>query len=201
MTPVFPRAYRGSRVWCVTSAARVRTSSPNAKRGCVVGFRTVGDPRARVAGTSAARSTRFSGSPGAASGPRRAVLLHEPVLDEQLLEPLDPYRVVAQPIVVGKRLARAATHVDVPHARRAHRERQRERLGFPRRVKEHPFRFGDDPTVPVLAAEIGVRCVGHCALPAARGNPVPIIESRVTSAASASSRKPSVPAGRRGSTR
>ena len=42
---------------------------------------------------------------------------------------------------------------------------------------------------------------GHVAAPAAAGNPVPIMESRVTSPASAASSMPPVPSGRIGSTR
>src|SRR5262249_44616346 len=51
----------------------------------------------------------------------------------------------------------------------------------------------------VHAAHV-VHAVHRAASPGARGSPVPIIESRVTSSASRSSLRPSVPAGRIGST-
>ncbi len=60
-------------------------------------------------------------------------------------------------------------------------------------------RLGLDLAEPVHAAHV-VDAV-HDGAPGVFGNPVPIIESRVTSSASCSSLQPSVPAGRIGSTR
>ena len=60
------------------------------------------------------------------------------------------------------------------------------------------FWLGHDTAVAGFAAEVGKGRVGAHGW---RGRPVPIIESRVTSAASASSPSASVPAGRIGSTR
>ena len=62
-----------------------------------------------------------------------------------------------------------------------------------------PSGSGSDPLGIRPAAEVGVAEVAHRA--GSSGSPVPIIESRVTSSASCSSLKPSVPAGRIGSTR
>ena len=69
---------------------------------------------------------------------------------------------------------------------------------LPSGVEDRLVRLRRDRAEALRAAEI-VRAV-H-AVPGESGSPVPIMESRVTSAASSSSLQPSVPAGRIGTTR
>ena len=122
---------------------------------------------------------------------------------EQLPERREPDLVVAALGVVGQRLARGAAHVDVPCAERAGGERQRQRARLPRGMEQLALRLGHDPAVAGLAAEVGVGDVAHdCApRPGSSARPVPIIESRVTSAARSSSDRSSLPGGRCGITR
>src|SRR3954462_4426250 len=66
-------------------------------------------------------------------------------------------------------------------------------------MKHRLVRLGLDLAEPVHAAHV-VHAV-HDGAPGVFGNPVPIMESRVTSSASCSSLQPPVPAGRIGTTR
>ena len=95
-------------------------------------------------------------------------------------------------------LPRVAALVDVPETHRAGTKRQAERALFPVGVEDRLVLFRRDRAEPHLPAEI-MRAV-HAAA-GSSASPVPIIESRVTSSASFSSLKPSVPAGRCGTTR
>ena len=88
--------------------------------------------------------------------------------------------------------------VDRPGAEGAAGERQPERALFPFGMEIGLVLFRRDRAETMLAAKI-LRAV-HCPSPTSLGSPVPIIESRVTRSASASSSKPSVPSGRSGMT-
>ena len=127
--------------------------------------------------------------------------LQQTTFEQQLLQRVDPDLVVAQLRIVGQRLARGPAHVDIPGTGGAHGQRQRQRARFPAGVEEFTHGLGHDAAVPGLTAEIGVAQVGHGAAPGERARPVPIIESRVTSAASCSSFRCPLPTGRCGMTR
>ena len=77
-------------------------------------------------------------------------------------------------------------------ARRAHGEHEREHAALPAGVERRLVGLGHDRPEAVHAAHV-VRAV--------HSTPVPIIASRVTSPASSSSLKPSLPGGRIGTTR
>ncbi len=126
--------------------------------------------------------------------------------EDELLQAFQPDFVIARREIVDgmERLVGVPRHVDVPFAQRAGRGPQREDALFPVGVEDRLLRFADDraeahhpsqvlPAVHSAASDLTDR--GSSARPA------PIIESRVTSAASRSSLKPSVPAGRIGTTR
>src|ERR1039458_2581744 len=115
---------------------------------------------------------------------------------EQRLQSGEPYLVVAHRQIFSRWavLAYEARHVDIPAAWGAHGQRQREGALLPVGV-EHRL----DRPKAVQAAHV-LRAV-HFKSFGCFGNPVPIMESRVTSSASFSSLQPSVPAGRIGMTR
>ena len=92
--------------------------------------------------------------------------------------------------------ARMPALVDVPVAHRAGRDREAERPLLPSGVENRLVLLGRDRAEAHLPAEI-LRPVHRGGL----ASPVPIIESRVTSSASAASSRPSLPAGRCGTTR
>ena len=81
-----------------------------------------------------------------------------------------------------QRLAIEARGVDVERAGRAHRAHQRHHARLPCGVKHRLVRLGLDLAEAVHAAHV-VHAV-HDGAPGVFGNPVPIIESRVTSSAS-----------------
>ena len=121
---------------------------------------------------------------------------------QQALESAKPDLVIAQLEVVRQRLSRRARHVEIPASGRAHRERERKHPRFPHGVEHLALRLRHDRSEAALPAEIRVADIMHVQTPAAlRARPVPIIESRVTNAASASSAHPWVPGGRCGITR
>ena len=126
---------------------------------------------------------------------------HQPAFLDHMLECRKPDLVVAHRQIFGGRpiLAGKARHVDVPCAGHAHGQRQCERPFLPFVVKYRFVRLEFDWTEAVLAAHV-LRAV-HFRSFGDFGNPVPIMESRVTSSASFSSLQPSVPAGRIGTTR
>src|SRR6266446_566436 len=102
-----------------------------------------------------------------------------------------------------QRLPIEARSVDVERAGCAHRAHHRQYPSFPFSVKHRFVRLGLDLAETIHAAHV-VHAVHDGALDGALGvfgNPVPIIESRVTSSASCCSLQPSVPSGRIGSTR
>lgn len=100
-----------------------------------------------------------------------------------------------------QRLPCPAAHVDVPLAGGTHRESERQRLSFPGSMEQLTFGLRDHRFPQGLSAEVRVRLIAHRPPSGDLGNPVPIIESRVTNAASCSSVRLCVPAGRRGNTR
>ena len=85
-------------------------------------------------------------------------------------------------------------------AGRAHRERERERAALPLGVEDGLVGLGLDRPEAVHAAHV-VDAVHDATASGRAARPVPIIESRVTSAARSSSLQPSVPSGRIGTTR
>ena len=130
----------------------------------------------------------------------------QPPRDEQLFEPFDPDFIIARRQIVGwvQRFARVPGHVDIPFAQSAGRDRESERALFPIGVEDFPLRFASDGAETHHSAKI-LGAV-HAAGPPANdvgsvASPAPTIESRLTSAASRSSLQPSVPAGRKGTTR
>src|SRR4051812_48923055 len=92
-----------------------------------------------------------------------------------------------------------ARHIDVECAGGAHCAYHRQHARFPFGMKHRLVRLGLNFTKTVHAAHV-VNAV-HDGARGVLGNPVPIIESRVTSSASCCSLQPSVPSGRIGSTR
>src|SRR6185369_8697458 len=100
-----------------------------------------------------------------------------------------------QVFACGAVLARKASHIDIPAARPRHGERQREGALFPFGMEDRFVRLRLNRTEAVHAAEV-LSAVHGCF-----ASPVPIMESRVTNAASLSSLQPSVPLGRIGMTR
>src|SRR5580692_3547873 len=121
----------------------------------------------------------------------------------QLEETRQPLFVVAHPQGLGPRnqLALVPGGIDVPFAPGPHGPDQREYACFPTRMEDRLIRLRLDGTHAVHATEI-VNAV-HGLFPG-RGvctAPTPIMESRVTSEASCSSVRLSVPPGRSGNTR
>src|SRR5437868_6324160 len=96
-------------------------------------------------------------------------------------------------------LAGKARLIDHPDARVAHRAIKRLRAGLPVGVKNRLILLGLDFAEAVHAAHV-MDAVHHTTSLVCRGNPVPIMLSRVTRLASLSSLQPSVPLGRIGST-
>src|SRR5271166_3310234 len=132
------------------------------------------------------------------------VLADEAVLHDEVLEAQYPFPVVAaaEIDVGGKLLAGKPADVDVPQAERTHGAVHRERAAFPRRVEHRLVRFRLNRAEALHAAHV-VDAVHVPALASSAGvsaSPVPIMELRVTSAASFSSLQLSVPAGRIGTT-
>ncbi len=121
------------------------------------------------------------------SGRGNLISVQQSALRQQFLQTLDPDRVVAELRIRGKRFARTAAHVDVPRSGRAHGHRERQRTALPIGMEQLTLRLRNDATVPDLSTKIGVRSIAHGRLPGAGTRPVPIMESRVTSAASCSS--------------
>src|SRR5579872_2393733 len=99
----------------------------------------------------------------------------------------------------GQPFLRKTRHVDVKCAGRTHRADHRQHAALPFFVKWPLVGFDFDLAETIHAAHV-VHAV-HEGAPGVLGNPVPIIESRVTSSASCSSLQPSVPLGRIGNTR
>ena len=124
------------------------------------------------------------------------------VLDQHLGKAGYPFLVIAVLRIIRRRqpLAAMAGGIDVPFAKRPCRHGQRQRAGMPA-CGEHPgfIRFARHRTITEAPAH--VMDAGHVAAPATAGNPVPIMESRVTNPASAASSMSPVPSGRIGSTR
>src|ERR1700720_3745010 len=98
-----------------------------------------------------------------------------------------------------QRLAIEARGIDVECAGRTHRTHHRQYPRFPFAVKHRLVRLRLDLAETIHAAHV-VHAI-HDGAPGVLGNPVPIMESRVTSSASCCSFQPSVPSGRIGSTR
>ncbi len=127
---------------------------------------------------------------------------HQPLLDQQLLEAVEPGLVVAAAQVIRRRrvLARKARHIDVPAAHGARGEGDRKDAALPIAVEHRLVLLGLDGAHALHAAHV-VRAVHAPPPPGTATIPVPIIASRVTMSASASALHPSVPSGRMGSTR
>src|SRR5262245_44065250 len=127
--------------------------------------------------------------------------LDEAALEQHVLEPDRPLLVIGPRQVVGGRqlLDRRPRHVNVPLAGKTHGAVERDAAAFPGGVEYRLVRLGLDLAEAVHAAHV-VNAVHHAASSGRLARPVPIMELRVTSAASRSSLHPSVPAGRMGST-
>ena len=92
--------------------------------------------------------------------------------------------------------ARMAGHVDVPVTQGPDRQRQGKSAGVPGLLKDRLIRFRQDSSMAEPAPHVvnaGHRC-------GSIGRPVPIMLSRVTNSASASSSIPALPDGRSGIT-
>ena len=115
---------------------------------------------------------------------------------------LEPDRVIARcEILAGRQgFAGEAAGVEAPGARVPHGERQREDAAFPGRMEDRLVRLRPDGAEPMQAAEVMTAVQAETPWSRARGSPVPIMASRVTSAASSASSRPSVPSGRIGRT-
>src|SRR5208282_5191513 len=87
-----------------------------------------------------------------------------------------------------------------PQADITHRALHRQNAAFPFRVKGRLARLGQNRPEAVHAAHV-VNAVHGAMSPGCLGNPVPIMQSRVTSSASFCSLQSSVPEGRIGKTR
>ena len=96
-------------------------------------------------------------------------------------------------------LAGMAGRIDVPAAMEAKRQRDGERPPLPFRMEQRVVRIGVDRPHAMHAAH--VMGAVHGTLSGVLALVTPIMLSRVTSSANCSSLKPSVPAGRSGSTR
>jgi hypothetical protein len=118
---------------------------------------------------------------------------------QQEFETPDPDLIVAGTIVDRRmqRLARPPAFINVPGAQRAGCNDEPERALFPIGVEERFVHFRVDRSEGHVAADIVRPVHGTDAF----GRPVPIMESRVTRSASLSFDRPSVPAGRIGTTR
>src|SRR5665811_2413959 len=129
------------------------------------------------------------------------VVVDQGALLEQRLQSGEPYLVVAHRQIFSRWavLAYEARHVDIPAARGARGQREREGALLPVGVEHRLVLLRRDRPKAVQAAHV-LRAV-HFKSFGCFGNPVPIMESRVTSSASFSSLQPSVPAGRIGMTR
>src|SRR5262249_2476728 len=117
------------------------------------------------------------------SGRGHLIPVDEAALYQQLLQTLDPFLVVREHVVVRQGLAGAATHVDIPLTARPHGQRECERLTLPIGMEPLPLGLRDHAPLTVPTAEIRVRSITHELVSGPLGSPVPIIESRVTSAA------------------
>ena len=113
----------------------------------------------------------------------------------------DPDLVIARCQIAGRRniLPRMPALVDRPGTECSAGQRDAERPLLPFRMKVWFVFLRRDRTEAHLPTKIMWPI--HARTSDDNGRPVPIIESRVTSLASASSSSPSVPAGRRGTTR
>src|SRR5581483_627983 len=89
--------------------------------------------------------------------------------------------------------------IDMPGAGVTHGALHRQHVAFPRRMEHRLVLLDLDFAEAVHAAHV-VNAVHHFTSLGLSGNPVPIIESRVTRSASLSTLQPSLPAGRIGST-
>src|SRR5580698_6182795 len=123
------------------------------------------------------------------------------LLDQQVFKPHRPFLVVrAVEIDVRRQALDAVTGlIDGPDARVTEGAIERHRATFPWGVEHRLVLLRLNLTEAVHAAHV-VNAVHHAASCACCGKPVPIMQSRVTSAASLSSLQPSVPAGRIGNT-
>ncbi len=118
---------------------------------------------------------------------------------QQVGQRREPFLVIGKPRVILGRQAFAgmARLVEGPAPQRPCRQRHRQRTGVPFRCKHRSIvGIGAHRAIPEPATH-----VVHPGHDGTLGNPVPIIESRVTSSASAASSQPSVPSGRMGRTR
>ena len=124
------------------------------------------------------------------------------MLDQHLGKAGYPFLVIAVLRIIRRRqpLAAMAGGIDVPFAKRPCRHRQCQRAGMPVCGEDLAFiRLARHR--PVAEPSAHIVDAGHVAAPATAGNPVPIMESRVTNPASAASSMPPVPSGRIGRTR
>src|SRR5271166_1087067 len=146
------------------------------------------------------------------AGPQRAaggklVLANETMRNDAALQPKKPALVIGGSEIGEWRqiFERGAPAVDRPQAGGAHRPLQRQHPPLPIGMEHRLVGLGFDRAKALHAAHVVDR-VRHRAASAwfssgDFGRPVPTMLSRVTSAASASSLQPSVPAGRIGTTR
>src|SRR5579872_4780234 len=119
------------------------------------------------------------------------------MLDRELDQPLDPFLVIAHAQILGglNELALVTGSVYIPFAPSPHGEREREGPRLPARMEHRLVFLIHDAAHAVHAAHIVDAVHGSVTLA------TPTMASRVTSAASSSSRNDSLPAGRSGSTR
>src|SRR5215469_7056341 len=108
-------------------------------------------------------------------------------LDQEAFQNFYPDFIVGECGVVRQRLASTAGHIEVPCTGRSHGNRQRQRLPLPGGMEQLIFALGDHSAETVLAAEVCAGLIDHRTPSGGFGTPVPIIESRVTRAASCSS--------------
>ena len=140
--------------------------------------------------------------PGGDTARLHFALREQALLDEQGQEPFEPDFVVARSEIVRWRDAFPGVpgHVEVPASEKAASEGEGEDAPLPLDVEHRLVRLRPHRPEAVHAAEIVAPVHRFRPSAGARASPTPIIESRVTSAASSSSLMPSVPEGRRGTT-
>src|SRR5580698_8249287 len=122
-------------------------------------------------------------------------------LDQEIFKPHRPFFVVRAVEIDVRRQAfdAVAGLIDSPDPRVTKGAIKRHRAAFPWGMEHWLVLLRLNLAEAVHAAHV-VNAVHHAASCAFFGKPVPIMQSRVTSAASLSSLQPSVPAGRIGST-
>ncbi len=170
-------------------------------------------PNGRIVarGDAAIHHTRGRGQCEGRRGSRRAgrrraggrlLLRHQPVLHHLRFEPHEPAFVVAHAQVVDRRqpLDRVPADVDVPFAPRGQGPGERPDAPLPRFMEDRLVPFVVHSAQAVLTAHVVDAVHGRPPDAGSATRVTPTIVSRVTSAASASSLSPSLPAGRSGST-